>query len=244
MVKLITQTKTRLYYEKGDKVKFMLTGDILEVDKIILEKGVTKLITTGGACLTLTPDFKPTDETLKKCTIMDKSKSVAKSQPSKDIVNFAKANDSVILPTKLEEDGAYDVYANFEEDFMVIAPQTVMLIPTGVHSAFDPKYRFVFKERGSTGTKLMEVRAGVIDSGFRGEWKVALSNGGTKTLVISKLVTEVTVKETRIIYPYNKAICQADLEEVPVVTLKTISLEDLKAIPSRRGETMLGASGK
>ena len=47
-----------------------------------------------------------------------------------------------------------------------------------------------------------------------------------------------------IIYPYTKAICQALLLPVPKVEIEEISLEELKAIPSERGEGKLGSSGK
>lgn len=243
MLKVITNTKTRVYYEKGDMVKYIPTGDVIEVGKIVNEGGKTTLITPHGAEFTLTPDFKPTEETVKKCTIMDRSKPT-KIQPKKDIVYFAKVREDAIIPSKVDENGAYDVYANFEGESITILPQTVALIGTGICSAFEPKYRCILKERGSTGTKLMEVRAGVIDSGFRGEWKVAISNGGRRDIIISKTATEVEEKAFSIIYPYAKAICQADLEEVPTVMIKEISLEELKAIPSKRGEGMLGASGK
>jgi dUTP pyrophosphatase len=47
-----------------------------------------------------------------------------------------------------------------------------------------------------------------------------------------------------IIYPYEKALCQAIVLPVPKMNVKEISAEELKAIPSKRGEGMLGSSGK
>ena len=47
-----------------------------------------------------------------------------------------------------------------------------------------------------------------------------------------------------IIYPYEKAICQAELREVPVMNVKEVSLDELLSIPSNRGIGALGSSGK
>jgi dUTP pyrophosphatase len=45
-------------------------------------------------------------------------------------------------------------------------------------------------------------------------------------------------------YPYEKAICQAILLPVPKMKSVEISVEELKAIPSERGEGKIGSSGK
>ena len=45
-------------------------------------------------------------------------------------------------------------------------------------------------------------------------------------------------------YPDTKAIAQLVLHEVPVVEVEEISYEELKAIPSERGDGALGSSGK
>lgn len=169
----------------------------------------------------------------------------------KDTVLFAKTRQDAIIPSKRFEDGGYDVYASvegirseFNESYVVINPGEIKLIPTGIASSLLPKYRFVFKERGSTGAKGMAVRAGVIDSGYRDEWFVAINNTNTKPIVISTLFDKVRETEDRIEYPASKAICQANLQLVPDVNEKEITYEQLKAIPSQRGTTKLGQSGK
>ena len=88
----------------------------------------------------------------------------------KRTIYFARLNDEVALPYKRVEDGGYDIYANFIDDYIEIKPNEVKLIPTGLVSAFNPKWVIILKERGSTGTKGIEQRCGVIDSGFSGEW--------------------------------------------------------------------------
>lgn len=163
-------------------------------------------------------------------------------------IYFAQMNETVIIPDKREEDIGYDIYANFEEDCIAIEPHTVVLIPTGLVSAFSPKWGVILKERGSTGTKGMEQRCGVIDSGFRGEWKVPITNGNEKTLVIAKEHCVERLKQAYgnqiIIYPYEKAIAQAMVVEVPKMKVEKLDLETILSIESERGTGMLGSSNK
>lgn len=163
-------------------------------------------------------------------------------------IYFAEMNETVIIPSKRVEDVCYDVYANFKEDFIMIKPHTTELISTGLVSAFSPKWGVILKERGSTGTKGMEQRCGVIDSGFRGEWKVPITNGTNKTIVIAKdyCVNQIvdTFGDSVTIYPYEKAIAQAMVVEVPEMTVEKLDLETILSISSERGTGMLGSSNK
>ena len=163
-------------------------------------------------------------------------------------IYFAKKNDTVIIPNKRKEDAGYDVYANFDGSCMIIPPNEVKLVPTGLVSAFSPKWAVILKERGSTGTKGIEQRCGVIDSGFRGEWKIPITNATGKVLVIAKDICIESLKNTYgdniIIYPYEKAIAQAVLVEVPQMTVEELELETILNISSERGTGMLGSSNK
>lgn len=157
---------------------------------------------------------------------------------------FAKVRESAIIPSKDEENGGYDIYANFDEDYMIIHPQQVVLVPTGVASSVTDDWVLIVKERGSTGSKAMSVRAGVIDSSYRGEIFVALNNTNENPIVIAKKHVEVEIDEKVIVYPYEKAIAQLLMLPVPKARVKEISYEDLKAIPSKRGTGALGSSNK
>ena len=173
---------------------------------------------------------------------------------------WARINESVILPTKRDEDACYDIYAYFEEDCIIIYPNQTKIIPTGLYVALNKKYKLELCERGSTGTKGIGQRSGQIDSGYRGEIGVPITNHNNGILIISKFVTEdgkvdesVTDKLVfknglkpygTIYYPYTKAITSGAIVEVPQMKSKEISVEELKAIPSARGEGMLGSSGK
>ena len=194
---------------------------------------------------------------------------------------FAKVRPDAIIPTKDNENAGYDIYANFEEDYLIIPPHKTVLVPTGIASAMSEKYYLQVHERGSTGSKGIKYSAGVIDSSYRGEIFIALTNTNSIEAIISKLTLEelatkygVTDKYgtyikyksnygegnayiidstvntpnteglTAIIYPYNKAIAQLIVHEVPQMNIEEISYDDLKNIPSKRGTGALGSSGK
>ncbi|MFP4698673.1 MAG: hypothetical protein ACLFMO_08215, partial [Eubacteriales bacterium] len=55
-------------------------------------------------------------------------------------VYFQKLKEDATIPTKRKEDGGRDLFPSFEEDYIVIEPHTVELIPTGIASAFSDKY--------------------------------------------------------------------------------------------------------
>lgn len=162
------------------------------------------------------------------------------------IIYFAKVKEEAIIPTKREEDGAFDIYACFDEAFMMIKPHETKMVPTGLASAFSPDYVAILKERGSNGSKGIGQRAGVIDSGYRGEWFVPLTNHNTVPVVILKESYTGDVAEfgDAIIYPYEKGMSQCILVEVPKLSTKEISYEELMQFESERGTGMLGSSGK
>jgi dUTP pyrophosphatase len=145
----------------------------------------------------------------------------------------------------------YDIYACFDEDYIVINPHETKLVPTGIASACDPGYGFLLFERGSTGSKGIARRCGVIDSGYRNEWFVGLTNTTNKVMFISKLSERETynayydeVMPESFVYPYSKAIVQAIVTPVLETNKEELSYEDLKAIPSERGLGKLGSSLK
>ena len=167
---------------------------------------------------------------------------------------FAKVRESAIIPTKKLEDAGYDTYANFEGDFFVIEPGETRAVPTGIATAFSPKYYIQVEERSSMGKLGIKKSSGVIDSGYRGEYFIMTYNTNKKPFVISKIdadnldTFEVDGKQYSkndcIIYPYKKAICQLVVQEVPVMEEKEIPYEELQQILSERGSGAFGSSGK
>ena len=160
-----------------------------------------------------------------------------------DDIKFARKDSSVKFPTKRDEDGCYDVYAHITEDFM-IPSHTNELVPTGLYSAFDKKYRIAVRERGSNTKANMIVMAGQIDSGYRGEWFVSIYNGNNKDIILSNDVDRVFDNGNVIYVPTSKAIAQFAVEYVPAVNLSEITVEELQNIDSERGIGALGSSNK
>lgn len=158
-------------------------------------------------------------------------------------VKFAKTRPDAVIPSKEYENGGFDVYACFDEPAMRIEPHQTAMIPSGLASAFNPGYVALLYERGSTGSKGMGERCGVIDSGYRGEWFIAITNHNTKPLVILKKDAPAPTEDV-IVYPYEKAVCQVIFHKLPDVTVEELSYEELLAIKSSRGTGALGSSGK
>lgn len=159
-------------------------------------------------------------------------------------VLFAKLQNDVIIPSKRDEDGAFDIYTYFNEEELIIKPHQTVLIPTKLITAFSSDYVMVLRERGSNGVLGIGQRAGVIDSGFRGEIFVPITNHNDKRLIISKKVDKVINNINEIIYPYSKAICQALMIEVPKLKIREVSAEFIRGVSSERGEGSLGSSNK
>lgn len=99
---------------------------------------------------------------------------------------FAKVRPEAIIPTKEKENAGYDIYACFDEDYMIIPPHSTKLISTGIASCVSDNYYLQVHERGSTGSKGMKYSAGVIDSSYRGEIFIALTNTNDVDIIISK----------------------------------------------------------
>lgn len=168
---------------------------------------------------------------------------------------FAKVRPTAKIPTKKEENAGYDIYADFEEEERLIAAHDTVLIPTGIAVAVSPGYYLQVEERGSTGSKGIKKSAGVIDSGYRGEIFIAITNANDADVVITKVkkdgspwtnlhATNASRRSYIIIYPYEKAIAQLVVHEVPKMDVKEISFEELQEISSERGAGALGSSGK
>ena len=227
---------------------------------------------------------------------------------------FAKVKENAIIPSKEDENAGFDIYAcwdGVEKKDKIIKPHTTKLIPTGIACALPINYYFQVEERGSTGSKGIKKSAGVVDSGYRGEIFVAISNVNDRYLIFGdkdtylqdaldelkkwqsvdvnnlteqdKLDMEKFLKDqyqdsydnltdeekemvirniyqeikspdndetliknisNAIFYPETKAIAQLVLHKVDNLPVREISVEELKQIPAKRGNGILGSSGK
>lgn len=159
------------------------------------------------------------------------------------------AEMGVQIPSKRDEDAGYDIYTI--EDGVVLKPLETRGFRTGLRSSFNPNFWVEIKERGSTGAAGLSVRSGVIDSGFRGEWMIMLTNVNRYDVEFSSAVDKVTKiysrwnkkKVIKLIYPISKAIAQAVVVPLPLMDVKVVTtVDELGA--SERGDSGWGASGK
>lgn len=161
-----------------------------------------------------------------------------------------KFKDSAIVPSKRLEDAGYDFYGYFENDFEIFDSAHINLIPTGIGCEIPSEWVLLLAERGSTGVRGISKRAGVVDSGFRGEIFVALNNTSDKPIIFAKYEDERLdefLKENKLwkeevtVYPQGKAIAQGLLLYCPHVEVEVVSeLSD----NSERGTGTIGSSGK
>ena len=159
-------------------------------------------------------------------------------------IQFAKLRNGATIPTKEKENLGYDVYACFDTDILKIKKGEIKMIPTGIASVIDEDYGIIVKERGSTGSKGLSVRCGVIDSNYRGEWFIAINNTTDHDIVIAKPNVPVSMGVNDVLYPYTKAIAQAIIVPNILADIKEITVEELEANKTSRGKGKLGSSGK
>jgi dUTP pyrophosphatase len=162
---------------------------------------------------------------------------------------FAAIKPGAIIPTKRDGDAGYDVYALLDESYIVIAPHQTVIIPTGIVSAFPEGYVALLQERGSTGTKGIGQRAGVIDSSYRGEWMVPITNHSPVPLYLTKPEADIQLdvdnrRPSPVIYYTNKAISQAVFLPIAKLHARETIPEEVYAVVSERKDGRLGSSGK
>ncbi len=174
---------------------------------------------------------------------------------NEDAIYFAKIRPGATIPTKRDEDAGYDLYACFDEDFFVIEAGKTRAVPTALAVAYSKKYYTQIEERSSMAKIGIKKSGGVFDSGYRGEYLIMTYNTNDKPFVISKKTAEevgdkfvvdgktYSTKDV-ILYPYTKAICEMVVHLVPQMQESEISYEELKSIPSERGEGGFGSSNK
>ena len=166
------------------------------------------------------------------------------------IIYWDKLNERAKLPSKRDEDAGFDIYSDSMEN-IILKPNETKFFTTGLRSAFPSNYWIEIKERGSTGAVGLSVRSGVIDSGYRGEWKIMLTNVNKYPVEFSHNVDKVTYvkgkifknKIKKVIYPLTKAIAQAVVIPLPIIQCYC-DKDMVDGAKSNRGETGWGASGK
>lgn len=89
-----------------------------------------------------------------------------------------------LLPTKNNPaDAGIDIYSN---ETWTLKPGERHAFSTGIAVEFSPGYVALLWDRSGLGSQGVHRLAGVIDSGYRGEWKVVLINLTKKPYPIHK----------------------------------------------------------
>ncbi len=155
--------------------------------------------------------------------------------------------ENVIIPSKNDEDAGYDLYAYLDDDVteVEILPHQTYKIGTRIAVALPEEYEIKLTDRSSVGGLGVLVAGGLIDSGYRGEIAVQLTNTSYKSFIISKNVDRVMITTDAVYYPYSKAITQMCLHKVHnELKSDVIAYEELAKIPSKRGTGGFGSTGK
>ncbi len=162
-------------------------------------------------------------------------------------IYFSKLNEKAILPSKLDENAGYDIFACFSEDYIKIEPNETKLVPTGIAWACDKNFYMQIEERSSTGVKGIKRSAGVIDSGYRGEIKTAIYNGNNFPIYISNISEDALCKVEKLkgkylFYSTSKAIAQGIIHRVEKMQVEEIAYEELLKFSSERKEKGFGST--
>lgn len=167
----------------------------------------------------------------------------------KPYLKIKKLREGAIIPTKREEDAAFDIYCVLEEDYKIIFPGDIFLAPTAISLEFPKNWVFYVGERGSSGSKGLSRRCGIIDSGYRGELFIALNNTSNKPIILYKdeekfnsILEKNSLQKDKVTpYPLSKGVAQAMLLYAPHVDVEEVNELDMN---SQRGTGALGSSGK
>ena len=127
------------------------------------------------------------------------------------------------LPTYAHSgDAGFDIYST---ESGAIKPGSIKIFSTGIASEFSEKWFVLFRDRSGLAAKYgIHILAGVLDSGYRGEWKVVLVNLGKKNYKVEK----------------GERIAQGIL--LPIVRAKIKKAKNLSE--TKRGSGKFGSTGK
>lgn len=142
-------------------------------------------------------------------------------------IKFAKLVDSATIPNGRDEDLGIDFY-HYDKRMLTVTlkPHIVYQLPTGIVMAMDEGYGMILKERSSLGSKGIALRAGVIDSGYRGEVIICLENTTDNDINID----------------LTKAIAQGVLIPNPKKVIEEYKIDEIMAIDSERGVGGFGST--
>jgi dUTP pyrophosphatase len=109
-------------------------------------------------------------------------------------VYFKKLDPKAQVPQRAHASAGYDLFA-IQRD--MIPPGHTVMIPLGFATDIPPGVVGLIWDRSSMGNMGLKVMGGVIDSDYRGEWKVMLCNVGqsSQPIVPGQKVAQVIFQE-------------------------------------------------
>jgi dUTP pyrophosphatase len=90
------------------------------------------------------------------------------------VLKFKLLEPNAIIPSYAHSDDAgFGIYASEEK---TIKPMEYYAVATGISSEIPTNYFVSIRDRSSMAIKGIHVMGGVIDAGYRGEWKIIMIN--------------------------------------------------------------------
>lgn len=100
------------------------------------------------------------------------------------IVKFKKLKPDAIIPQYAHDDDmGFDLFSIEDQ---TVQPGERYGFDIGIASEMEKGYGVIIKDKGRIGTLGIHVLAGVIDAGYRGEWKVVLVNLSSEPFEVKK----------------------------------------------------------
>ena len=146
------------------------------------------------------------------------------------------------LPSKNNEDSGYDIYVSPAITQLHINPGTITPVATDIRIEIPEGYTFLIKERGSTGSVALSIRAGVVDSSFRGEIVIFINNTSKYPIFVGtqKMYEDLGFQGQSSFYNIEKAIAQG-----VIIKNENWEVEKVDELSkTKREEGMLGSTDK
>jgi len=142
---------------------------------------------------------------------------------TKKVVKFTLLNKDAKLPSYAHDDDAgFDIYSN---ESVVLKKREYKGISTGISSEIPNGYFVSFRDKSGLAFNFgLHVMGGVIDAGYRGEWKVIMVNLSKKNYRFEK----------------GDKVAQGVLQLVPHANI----VESKNLSNSKRGKKGFGSTGK
>ena len=164
----------------------------------------------------------PHDQESRNNMLKEHRKKAYKNTHQPFSIRCKRLSEDATIPTRAyEHDAGWDLYAS---DKTYIMPSQRRLVKTAISVAIPEGYVGLIWPRSGLAVKSgVDVFAGVIDSGYRGEVRVCLYNSSETQLEINK----------------GDRIAQILFQEIPQTTI--VEVDDLN--DSKRGHGGFGSSG-